>query len=235
MYKKIPYLNKTGILCLFYKKRQCILFSLFLLNCPELTWPRLGLQSCIMYTHTGHWGCFIWSRQMLLQQGGAMNVQLPQVGSVQQTTSLTNQVQQTTINPIQSGTQQLTIQQQAPAPQQSLQQQTNTLTQVGQTLSRTHSQTHKNTHTRTNTHIGILLSLCQFRSEQNVPTVCCMICKLCMMDFQYDHLSSSDKLAIFVTCCLKSAKFKVPFNQYCWSHLCGDCLKIKRQYCFVEM
>ncbi|KAM7419133.1 hypothetical protein PAMA_016314 [Pampus argenteus] len=69
--------------------------------------------------------------QMLLQQqGGAMNVQLPQVGSVQQTTTLTNQVQQTAINPVHSGTQQLTIQQQAPPPpQQSLQQQTNTLTQ----------------------------------------------------------------------------------------------------------
>uniref|UniRef100_A0A4W6G801 Circadian locomoter output cycles protein kaput n=1 Tax=Lates calcarifer TaxID=8187 RepID=A0A4W6G801_LATCA len=64
--------------------------------------------------------------QMLLQQqGGAMNVQLPQVGSVQQTTTLTGQVQQTTINPVHSGTQQLTIQQQAPPPQQSLQQQTN--------------------------------------------------------------------------------------------------------------
>uniref|UniRef100_A0A8C4FEE3 Circadian locomoter output cycles protein kaput n=1 Tax=Dicentrarchus labrax TaxID=13489 RepID=A0A8C4FEE3_DICLA len=51
--------------------------------------------------------------QMLLQQqGGAMNVQLPQVGSVQQATTLTSQVQQTTINPVHSGTQQLTIQQQ---------------------------------------------------------------------------------------------------------------------------
>lgn len=63
---------------------------------------------------------------LLQQQGGPMNVQLPQVGSVQQTTTLTNQVQQT----IHSGTQQLTIQQQAPPTQQSLQQQTNTLTQV---------------------------------------------------------------------------------------------------------
>uniref|UniRef100_A0A672G0Z9 Circadian locomoter output cycles protein kaput n=1 Tax=Salarias fasciatus TaxID=181472 RepID=A0A672G0Z9_SALFA len=54
--------------------------------------------------------------QMLLQQqGGAMNVQLPQVGSVQQTNALTNQVQQTTINPVHSGSQQLTIQQQQPA------------------------------------------------------------------------------------------------------------------------
>uniref|UniRef100_A0A7N6B495 Circadian locomoter output cycles protein kaput n=1 Tax=Anabas testudineus TaxID=64144 RepID=A0A7N6B495_ANATE len=67
--------------------------------------------------------------QMLLQQGGAMNIQLPQVGSVQQTPALTSQVQQTAINPVHSGTQQLTIQQQAPPPQQSLQQQTNTLTQ----------------------------------------------------------------------------------------------------------
>uniref|UniRef100_I3JQB7 Circadian locomoter output cycles protein kaput n=1 Tax=Oreochromis niloticus TaxID=8128 RepID=I3JQB7_ORENI len=68
--------------------------------------------------------------QGIQQQGGPMNVQLPQVGSVQQTTTLTNQVQQTTINPVHSGTQQLTIQQQAPPTQQSLQQQTNTLTQV---------------------------------------------------------------------------------------------------------
>lgn len=67
---------------------------------------------------------------LLQQQGGPMNVQLPQVGSVQQTTTLTNQVQQTTINPVHSGTQQLTIQQQAPPTQQSLQQQTNTLMQV---------------------------------------------------------------------------------------------------------
>uniref|UniRef100_A0A3Q3KZC1 Circadian locomoter output cycles protein kaput n=1 Tax=Mastacembelus armatus TaxID=205130 RepID=A0A3Q3KZC1_9TELE len=59
--------------------------------------------------------------QMLLQQqGGTMNVQLPQV---------TSQVQQTAINPVHSGTQQLTIQQ-APPPQQSLQQQTNALAQV---------------------------------------------------------------------------------------------------------
>lgn len=68
---------------------------------------------------------------MLLQQGGgAMNVQLPQVAPVQQTPALTSQVQQTTINPVHSGTHQLTIQQQAPPPQQSLQQQTNALTQV---------------------------------------------------------------------------------------------------------
>uniref|UniRef100_A0A669BE37 Circadian locomoter output cycles protein kaput n=1 Tax=Oreochromis niloticus TaxID=8128 RepID=A0A669BE37_ORENI len=52
------------------------------------------------------------STMLLQQQGGPMNVQLPQVGSVQQTTTLTNQVQQTTINPVHSGTQQLTIQQQ---------------------------------------------------------------------------------------------------------------------------
>uniref|UniRef100_A0AAQ4QD16 Circadian locomoter output cycles protein kaput n=1 Tax=Gasterosteus aculeatus aculeatus TaxID=481459 RepID=A0AAQ4QD16_GASAC len=66
--------------------------------------------------------------QMLLQQqGGAMNVQLSQVGSVQPTTALTGPLQQTAINPVHSGTQQLTIQQQAPAPQQ----QTNALAQVG--------------------------------------------------------------------------------------------------------
>uniref|UniRef100_A0AAQ4S1N8 Circadian locomoter output cycles protein kaput n=1 Tax=Gasterosteus aculeatus aculeatus TaxID=481459 RepID=A0AAQ4S1N8_GASAC len=64
--------------------------------------------------------------QMLLQQqGGAMNVQLSQVGSVQPTTALTGPLQQTAINPVHSGTQQLTIQQQAPAPQQ----QTNALRQ----------------------------------------------------------------------------------------------------------
>ncbi|XP_056265080.1 clock circadian regulator b isoform X3 [Pseudoliparis swirei] len=72
--------------------------------------------------------------QMLLQQqSGAMNVQLPPVGSVQQTTALTSQVQQTTINPVHSGNQQLTIQQQALPPQQNLQQQqqqTNAITQL---------------------------------------------------------------------------------------------------------
>ncbi|XP_013862639.1 synapsin-1 [Austrofundulus limnaeus] len=69
-------------------------------------------------------------QQMLMQQqGGAMNVQLPQVGSVQQAATLTGQLQQTAINPVHSGTQQLTIQQQAAPPQQNLQQQTNTLTQ----------------------------------------------------------------------------------------------------------
>jgi len=71
---------------------------------------------------------------LLQQQSGAMNVQLPPVGSVQQTTALTSQVQQTTINPVHSGNQQLTIQQQAPPPQQNLQQQqqqTNAITQVG--------------------------------------------------------------------------------------------------------
>uniref|UniRef100_A0A667XFA7 Circadian locomoter output cycles protein kaput n=1 Tax=Myripristis murdjan TaxID=586833 RepID=A0A667XFA7_9TELE len=51
--------------------------------------------------------------QMFLQQpGAAMNVQLPQVGSVQQTATLTSQVQPTAINPVHSGAQQLTIQQQ---------------------------------------------------------------------------------------------------------------------------
>lgn len=68
--------------------------------------------------------------QMLLQQqGGAVNVQLPQVGSVQQTTALTTQVQQTALNPVHSGTQPLTIQPQAPPPQQNLQPQNNTLPQ----------------------------------------------------------------------------------------------------------
>ncbi|XP_055088534.1 circadian locomoter output cycles protein kaput-like isoform X2 [Periophthalmus magnuspinnatus] len=68
--------------------------------------------------------------QMLLQQqSGAMNVQLPQVGSVQQTAALTTQVQQTALNPVHSGTQALTIQPQAPPPQQNLQPQTNALAQ----------------------------------------------------------------------------------------------------------
>ncbi|KAM9314602.1 circadian locomoter output cycles protein kaput-like isoform 2-T2 [Pholidichthys leucotaenia] len=68
--------------------------------------------------------------QMLLQQqGGAMNVQLPQVASVQQSSTLTSQVQQAAVNPVHSGTQQLAIQQQAPPPQQSLQQQTSALAQ----------------------------------------------------------------------------------------------------------
>lgn len=68
--------------------------------------------------------------QMLLQQqGGAVNVQLPQVGSVQQTTALTSQVQQTALNPVHSGTQPLTIQTQAPPPQQNIQPQNNALTQ----------------------------------------------------------------------------------------------------------
>lgn len=70
---------------------------------------------------------------LLQQQGGAMNVQLPQVGTVQQAPALTSQVQQTTVNPVHSGTLQLTIQQQAPPHQQSLQQQTNTLSQVEHT------------------------------------------------------------------------------------------------------
>ncbi|MEQ2276263.1 hypothetical protein XENORESO_016626 [Xenotaenia resolanae] len=70
--------------------------------------------------------------QMLLQQqqSGPMNVQLPQAGSVQQAATLTGQVQQPSVNPVHSGSQQLTVQQQAPPPQQSLQQQTNTLTQA---------------------------------------------------------------------------------------------------------
>uniref|UniRef100_A0A3B4AW71 Circadian locomoter output cycles protein kaput n=1 Tax=Periophthalmus magnuspinnatus TaxID=409849 RepID=A0A3B4AW71_9GOBI len=72
--------------------------------------------------------------QMLLQQqSGAMNVQLPQVGSVQQTAALTTQVQQTALNPVHSGTQALTIQPQAPPPQQNLQPQTNALAQVTHT------------------------------------------------------------------------------------------------------
>lgn len=68
--------------------------------------------------------------QMLLQQqSGAVNVQLPQVGSVQQTTALTAQVQQTALNPVHSGTQPLTIQPQAPPSQQNLQPQNNALAQ----------------------------------------------------------------------------------------------------------
>uniref|UniRef100_A0A8C6TZJ9 Circadian locomoter output cycles protein kaput n=1 Tax=Neogobius melanostomus TaxID=47308 RepID=A0A8C6TZJ9_9GOBI len=69
--------------------------------------------------------------QMLLQQqSGAVNVQLPQVGSVQQTTTQTAQVQQTALNPVHSGTQPLTIQAQAPTTQQNLQPQNNTLSQA---------------------------------------------------------------------------------------------------------
>uniref|UniRef100_A0A8C5D275 Circadian locomoter output cycles protein kaput n=1 Tax=Gouania willdenowi TaxID=441366 RepID=A0A8C5D275_GOUWI len=68
--------------------------------------------------------------QMLLQQqSGAINMQLPHVGTVQQAAPLTGQVQQTTLNPVHSSTPQLTIQQQPTAPQQSLQQQANTLSQ----------------------------------------------------------------------------------------------------------
>lgn len=67
-----------------------------------------------------------------------MNVQLPQVGSVQQAAALTGQLQQAAINPVHSGAQQLTIQQQA-APPQSLQQQNNTLTQVGHIHVHTHT------------------------------------------------------------------------------------------------
>uniref|UniRef100_A0A8C6PCZ2 Circadian locomoter output cycles protein kaput n=1 Tax=Nothobranchius furzeri TaxID=105023 RepID=A0A8C6PCZ2_NOTFU len=60
-------------------------------------------------------------QMMLQQQGGPMSVQLPQVGSVQQTPTMTGQVQQTTINPVHAGTQQLTIQQQTRQPQQQVQ------------------------------------------------------------------------------------------------------------------
>lgn len=66
--------------------------------------------------------------QQQQQQSGTMNVQLPQV---QQATTLTGQIQQASVNSVHSGSQQLTVQQQAPPPQQSLQQQTNTLAQVG--------------------------------------------------------------------------------------------------------
>uniref|UniRef100_A0A3B4AV35 Circadian locomoter output cycles protein kaput n=1 Tax=Periophthalmus magnuspinnatus TaxID=409849 RepID=A0A3B4AV35_9GOBI len=72
--------------------------------------------------------------QGIQQQSGAMNVQLPQVGSVQQTAALTTQVQQTALNPVHSGTQALTIQPQAPPPQQNLQPQTNALAQVTHAL-----------------------------------------------------------------------------------------------------
>ena len=66
---------------------------------------------------------------MFLQQpGGALNVQLPQVGALQQATTMTNQIQQSVLNPTHTGTQ-LTIQQQALPPQQNLQQH-NTLSQV---------------------------------------------------------------------------------------------------------
>ena len=59
-----------------------------------------------------------------------MNVQLPQVGSVQQTTTLTNQIQQIQQNATHTGSQQITIQQPPQPTQQTLQQHTNTLAQV---------------------------------------------------------------------------------------------------------
>lgn len=108
---------------------------------------------------------------LLQQQGGAMNVQLPQVASVQQTSALTSQVQQTTINPVHSGTQQLTIQQQAPPPQQSLQQQTNALTQVG------HTHTYRTRpHTHLCSHYRYTFRLWKFRLEKNVLPAFCIIC-----------------------------------------------------------
>uniref|UniRef100_A0A8C5FLD4 Circadian locomoter output cycles protein kaput n=1 Tax=Gadus morhua TaxID=8049 RepID=A0A8C5FLD4_GADMO len=78
--------------------------------------------------------------QMFLQppQGASMNVQLPPVGSVQQTTTLTNQIQQ--IQPsaaTHTGSQQITIQPPPQPTQQTLQQHPNTLAQV-----HTHTHTH---------------------------------------------------------------------------------------------
>ena len=77
---------------------------------------------------------------MFLQppQGASMNVQLPPVGSVQQTTTLTNQIQQ--IQPsaaTHTGSQQITIQPPPQPTQQTLQQHPNTLAQV-----HTHTHTH---------------------------------------------------------------------------------------------
>ncbi|KAJ8000526.1 hypothetical protein DPEC_G00181030 [Dallia pectoralis] len=72
--------------------------------------------------------------QMFVQQpGGALNVQPPQVGAVPQGAVLTNHLQQTVLNPAQTGNQ-ITIQQQHQAPphQQNLQQQNNALAQVQQ-------------------------------------------------------------------------------------------------------
>uniref|UniRef100_A0A8C5CLF5 Circadian locomoter output cycles protein kaput n=1 Tax=Gadus morhua TaxID=8049 RepID=A0A8C5CLF5_GADMO len=71
--------------------------------------------------------------QMFLQppQGASMNVQLPPVGSVQQTTTLTNQIQQ--IQPsaaTHTGSQQITIQPPPQPTQQTLQQHPNTLAQT---------------------------------------------------------------------------------------------------------
>uniref|UniRef100_A0A6Q2XHQ3 Circadian locomoter output cycles protein kaput n=1 Tax=Esox lucius TaxID=8010 RepID=A0A6Q2XHQ3_ESOLU len=69
--------------------------------------------------------------QMFVQQpGGALNVQLPQVGAVPQGTVLTNQLQQTVLNSAHTGNQITIQQQQAPPPQQNLQQQNNALAQV---------------------------------------------------------------------------------------------------------
>ncbi|XP_071264390.1 clock circadian regulator b isoform X1 [Salvelinus alpinus] len=70
--------------------------------------------------------------QMFVQQpGGALNVQLPQVGVVPQGAVLTNQVQQTVLNPAHTGSQLTIGQQQTPPPQQNLQlQQNNSLAQV---------------------------------------------------------------------------------------------------------
>ncbi|XP_031670591.1 circadian locomoter output cycles protein kaput isoform X6 [Oncorhynchus kisutch] len=73
--------------------------------------------------------------QMFVQQpGGALNVQLPQVGVVPQGAVLTtNQVQQTVLNPTHTGSQLTVQQQQSPPPQQNLQlQQSNSLAQVQQ-------------------------------------------------------------------------------------------------------
>ncbi|XP_071025213.1 circadian locomoter output cycles protein kaput-like isoform X3 [Oncorhynchus clarkii lewisi] len=72
--------------------------------------------------------------QMFVQQpGGALNVQLPQVGVVPQGAVLTNQVQQTVLNPAHTGSQLTIQQQQSPPPQQNLQlQQNNSLAQVQQ-------------------------------------------------------------------------------------------------------
>ncbi|XP_070298196.1 circadian locomoter output cycles protein kaput isoform X1 [Salvelinus sp. IW2-2015] len=69
---------------------------------------------------------------MFVQQpGGALNVQLPQVGVVPQGAVLTNQVQQTVLNPAHTGSQLTIQQQQTPPPQQNLQlQQNNSLAQV---------------------------------------------------------------------------------------------------------
>uniref|UniRef100_A0A8K9WML3 Circadian locomoter output cycles protein kaput n=1 Tax=Oncorhynchus mykiss TaxID=8022 RepID=A0A8K9WML3_ONCMY len=68
---------------------------------------------------------------MFVQQpGGALNVQLPQVGVVPQGAVLTNQVQQTVLNPAHTGSQLTIQQQQSPPPQQNLQlQQNNSLAQ----------------------------------------------------------------------------------------------------------